>query len=160
MLIGKAGEAKSAIATADSTSVTVRGKDLASELMGVMPFTELFIFHLTGKEGTKDQVFFLDALLVAITEHGLTPSVQASRMTLAAEPDVSCHVVLDVGAVDVAAGAEEAPGPGVPLDPGTQEQEEQEREEHEAPSAAHGCWVLLWKADYSSYQYSTFNSTL
>lgn len=86
MMIGKSGDAKSAIATADSTSITIRGKDLASELMGVMTFTELFIFHLTGREATADQVFFLDALLVAITEHGITPSVQASRMTLAAEP--------------------------------------------------------------------------
>ena len=34
MLIGKKGEAKSAIETADSSSITVRGKDLCNEVMG------------------------------------------------------------------------------------------------------------------------------
>ena len=66
MLIGKFGEAKSAIAIADSTSITIRGKDLVTELMGKMTFTEFFIFHLTGKEATPNQVFFLDALRLGI----------------------------------------------------------------------------------------------
>ena len=112
MLIGKAGEAKSAIATADSTSITIRGKDLATELMGVMTFTELFVFHLTGKEATNEQVFFLDALLVAITEHGLTPSVQASRMTLAAEPNAMQAAVAAgiLGCGSVILGASETAG--------------------------------------------------
>lgn len=112
MMIGKPGEIRSAIATADSTSITVRGKDLASELMGVMTFTELFIFHLTGREATADQVFFLDALLVAITEHGITPSVQASRMTLAAEPGAMQGAVAAgiLGCGSVILGAAEVAG--------------------------------------------------
>ena len=112
MMIGKAGEAKTAIATADSTAITIRGKDLATELMGVMTFTELFIFHLTGNEPTDDQVFFLDALLVAITEHGMTPSVQASRMTLAAAPDAMQGAVAAgiLGCGSVILGASETAG--------------------------------------------------
>ena len=112
MMIGKAGEAKTAIATADSTAITIRGKDLATELMGVMTFTELFIFHLTGNEPTDDQVYFLDALLVAITEHGMTPSVQASRMTLAAAPDAMQGAVAAgiLGCGSVILGASETAG--------------------------------------------------
>lgn len=112
MLIGKFGEAKSAIAIADSTSITIRGKDLVTELMGKMTFTEFFIFHLTGKEATPNQVFFLDALLLAITEHGLVPSVQASRMTLAAEPNAMQSAVAAgiLGCGSVILGASENAG--------------------------------------------------
>ncbi len=87
MLIGKKGEAKTAIETADATSITVRGKDLCDELMGHVSMAEFFYFHLTGREPTEDQAFFLDLLVVALAEHGLTPSVQAARMTLAAAPE-------------------------------------------------------------------------
>jgi citrate synthase len=87
MLIGKRGEAKTAIETADETSITVRGKDLCNEIMGHSSISEFFYFHVTGREPTEDQAFFLDLLVVALAEHGLTPSVQAARMTLAAAPE-------------------------------------------------------------------------
>jgi citrate synthase len=67
--------------------VEVRGRDLTSELMGNLSFTEYFHLLLTGSEPTEDQRFFLDLLLVAIAEHGLMPTNVAARMTLAADPD-------------------------------------------------------------------------
>ena len=41
MMIGKGGEATTAISTADATSVTVRGKSLTDDLMGRLSFTVL-----------------------------------------------------------------------------------------------------------------------
>ena len=67
--------------------VDVRGRDLCSELIGRVGFTEYFHLLLTGSEPSEDQRFFLDALLVAIAEHGLMPSNVAARMTLAADPE-------------------------------------------------------------------------
>ncbi len=87
MLIGKPGTAKSAIATADATRVEVRGRDLVDDLMGRLTFTEYFHLLVTGREPTADQRFFLDLLLVAIAEHGLTPTAIAARMTYDAAPD-------------------------------------------------------------------------
>ncbi len=87
MLIGKKGAAKSAIETADASSITVRGKDLCNEVMGHASMAEFFFFHLTGSEPTEDQAFFMDVLVVGLAEHGLTPSVQAARMPLAAAPE-------------------------------------------------------------------------
>src|SRR5918998_458320 len=66
--------------------VEVRGRDL-TELIGRLSFTEFFHLLLTGEEPTDDQRFFLDALLVAIAEHGLMPTNVAARMTLAADPN-------------------------------------------------------------------------
>src|SRR5271157_3055680 len=86
MLIGKPGTAKTAIAVASAARVSVRGRDLAGDLMGRMTFTEFFFFAVAGRAPTEAQRFFLDLSLVAIAEHGLTPSVQAARMTYAADP--------------------------------------------------------------------------
>ena len=55
--------------------------------MGRLSFTEYFHLLLTGCEASDDQRFFLDALLVAIAEHGMMPSNVAARMTLAAAPE-------------------------------------------------------------------------
>ncbi len=87
MLIGKTGSPTTSISTADAKSITVRGRDLTSDLMGRLSFTEYFYLLTTGQEPTADQRFFLDLLLVAIAEHGLVPTNQVARMTLAAAPD-------------------------------------------------------------------------
>jgi len=86
MQIGKPGAARSAISTADAASITVRGRDLCIDLMGRLTFTEFFYLLVTGKEPEAKQTAFLDLLLVSIAEHGLTPTVQAARMTLDADP--------------------------------------------------------------------------
>jgi citrate synthase len=87
MLIGKFVEAKTSICTADESSITVWGLDLCNELVGKLSFTEFFFLLTTGRRPTANQTFFVDALLVTIAEHGLTPTAQAARMTLAAAPD-------------------------------------------------------------------------
>ena len=86
MLIGKPGAATTAIAAATSDRVTVRGRDLARDLMGRMTFTDLVFLLAAGRAPTEAQRFFLDLSLVALAEHGLTPSVQAARMTYDADP--------------------------------------------------------------------------
>lgn len=86
MRIGKGGHASTAICQAEADRIEVRGRDLASELMGQVGFTDYFYLLLTGRDATAQQRFFLDLLLVAIAEHGLVPTVQAARMTLAADP--------------------------------------------------------------------------
>ena len=86
MRIGKGGPAVTRICHAEPDRLEVRGRDLTSDLMGRLGFTEYFYLLLTGREPTEEQRFFLDLLLVAIAEHGLVPTVVAARMTLAADP--------------------------------------------------------------------------
>ncbi|HSH89158.1 MAG TPA: citryl-CoA lyase [Ramlibacter sp.] len=87
MKIGKVTRASSAICTSNEHTIVVRGKDLCQDLIGKTTFTDYFFLLLTGKMPSPAATRVLDATLVAIAEHGLVPSVQASRMTYAAAPD-------------------------------------------------------------------------
>lgn len=87
MRIGKQDAPYTAISTADAASITVRGRDLCKELIGKIDFSDYFFLLLMGEMPTDNQRFFVNALLVAIAEHGLVPSVQAARMTYAAGPE-------------------------------------------------------------------------
>lgn len=87
MKIGPSSELSTAICGATDAAIFVRGRDLAADLMGRISFTDYFWLLVTGTNPTAAQSRILDATLVAIAEHGLVPSVQASRMTLAAAPE-------------------------------------------------------------------------
>jgi len=87
MRIGKQDQPFSAICTSDAESITVRGKDLCGEVIGQMDFTSYFWFLVTGVEPNENQLFFANAVLCSLAEHGLVPSVVAARMTYAAAPE-------------------------------------------------------------------------
>jgi citrate synthase len=87
MRIGKQDAPFTAICTADSESITVRGRDLVGDVIGKVDFTSYFWLLVTGVMPDARQRFFADAVLCAIAEHGLVPSVAAARMTFAAAPE-------------------------------------------------------------------------
>ena len=87
MRIGKQDGAFTAIATSDEETITIRGRDLCSELIGKIDFTDYFWLLVTGEQPSETQRRITNACMVAIAEHGLVPSVQAARMTLAAAPE-------------------------------------------------------------------------
>ena len=87
MKIGRQSDPASAISTANADMIVVRGHDLCKDLIGSLTLTEHFWLLVTGTRPTAAQARILDACMVAISEHGLVPSVQAARMTLAAGPD-------------------------------------------------------------------------
>lgn len=112
MRIGKQDHARTAIATSDADSITVRGHDLCNDLIGKIDFSEYFWLLVLGERPTRAQRTMLDACLVAIAEHGLVPSVQAARMTLAAGPDAWQGAMAAglLGMGSVVAGSSEAAG--------------------------------------------------
>lgn len=87
MRIGKQDAPFTKICTSDADSITVRGHDLVGELMGKIDFTSYFWLLVTGHTPSEEQKFFANAVLVALAEHGLVPSVAAARMTYAAAPE-------------------------------------------------------------------------
>jgi citrate synthase len=110
--IGAQAHRSSAISASNESTIVVRGRNLAQELIGRISFTDHFWLLLTGVMPTAAQRRILDATLVAIAEHGLVPSVQVSRMTLAAAPEALQGAVAAgiLGCGSVVLGSSEAAG--------------------------------------------------
>lgn len=112
MRTSKQDRGTSAICTSDADSITVRGRDLCGDLIGRIDFPSYFWLLVTGKEPDENQSFFLNAVLVALAEHGMVPSVAAARMTLAAAPEAVQGAVAAgiLGCGSVALGSAEIAG--------------------------------------------------
>ncbi len=112
MKIGKATVPRTSICTSDEHTIVVRGRDLSKELIGKVSFVEHFYMLLTGRAPSAGEAAVLNATLVAITEHGLVPSVQAARMTFAAAPDAMQGAVAAgiLGCGSVVLGSSETAG--------------------------------------------------
>jgi citrate synthase len=76
-----------AIATSDATSITIRGRDLCGELIGKLTFTEMMWLQMFGALPTGEQTAVVDACLVTLIEHGLTPSAIAARLVYSSAPE-------------------------------------------------------------------------
>jgi citrate synthase len=74
------------IATSTPEKITIRGKDLVNELVGKYSFTEILYFLITDRFPTASQCRVLDACLVVLMEHGLTPSALITRLVSESVP--------------------------------------------------------------------------
>jgi citrate synthase len=72
---------RSEIGKSTPDTITVRGRNLATELMGQVTFTELAFFLTAARMPSPGETRLFDAALVALADHGLTPSVLAARLT-------------------------------------------------------------------------------
>lgn len=71
----------------DADTILLRGKNLVDDVIGQYTITGAFLLQALGEEPTARQVELLDVVLVTIMEHGLVPSVVASRLTLHGAPE-------------------------------------------------------------------------
>lgn len=112
MKIGKSIVPHTAISTSNEQRIVVRGRDLSRDLIGQINFGDYFYLLLTGRQPDAATSALVNATMVAIAEHGLVPSVQAARMTLAAAPDAVQGAVAAglLGAGSVVLGASETAG--------------------------------------------------
>jgi len=75
------------IATATADTITVRGYDLAEDLMGQINIGDLFFLEVVGRRPNASESALLNAMMVANSEHGMMPGVIAARMTLLGAPE-------------------------------------------------------------------------
>ena len=68
------------IAHHTTEAITIRGADLVDDLIGKLTFTEMMYFQLLGTRPSAAQAKILDAVLVTLMEHGITPSAIVSRL--------------------------------------------------------------------------------
>lgn len=76
-----------AIATSTPDDIFVRGKSLCRELIGKLTFTQMAYFNILGSIPTAPQTAVVDACLVALVEHGLTPSAIVTRLVYSSAPE-------------------------------------------------------------------------
>jgi citrate synthase len=68
-------------------TITLLGEDLAADLMGKVTFGELALWLVTQQRPTPSQVRVFEAVLVALADHGFTPTAIAARLTYLSAPD-------------------------------------------------------------------------
>jgi citrate synthase len=71
----------------DQDKITLLGEDLAADLMGKVGFGELALWLVTLQRPTSSQVRVFEAVLVALADHGFTPTAIATRLTYLSAPD-------------------------------------------------------------------------
>jgi citrate synthase len=75
------------IGHSDADSITLLGHDLAGELMGQVGFGELAFWLVAQRRPTTGELRVFEAVLVALADHGLTPSAISARLTLTGAPE-------------------------------------------------------------------------
>jgi citrate synthase len=89
--------------TSTAATVRVRGRDLVNDLIGKHSFTEMLYFLTCDRMPDAVETRLLDACLVTLMEHGLTPSAVVARLmadSVPEEPQVAIAAgLLAIGSV-------------------------------------------------------------
>jgi citrate synthase len=75
------------LGTSTAETISLLGQDLAHDLMGKVGFGELAFWLVTRERPTPSQVRVFEAVLVALADHGFTPTAIAARLTYLSAPD-------------------------------------------------------------------------
>lgn len=78
---------RTGIGTSDLETIRLLGHDLAGDLIGRTTFGELAYWLIAKRRPTAGQRTLFEAVLVALADHGFTPTAIAARVTLLSAPD-------------------------------------------------------------------------
>jgi citrate synthase len=78
---------ETSVGTSDADSITVMGRDLSSELLGKVTFTQLAFLLVQRRMPSPEETRLFDAVLISLADHGLTPTVLAARLTHTGAPE-------------------------------------------------------------------------
>ncbi|HSV82851.1 MAG TPA: citryl-CoA lyase [Ramlibacter sp.] len=68
-------------------AIFYRQNNLVEDLMGRRSFTDVMFEHILGRAPAANEARMLDAVLVTLMEHGLTPSAVAARLIYMSSPE-------------------------------------------------------------------------
>lgn len=68
-------------------SITVRGRSLVNELIGQIDFVDMMMLVTLGRICEGNEKDMINTVLVTVTDHGLTPSAIAARLTYTGAPE-------------------------------------------------------------------------
>jgi citrate synthase len=75
------------LASHDLHNIWVRGHNLTESVMGHSTFSDVVYLLIAGRFPDEQERRLVDAMLVSLMEHGLTPSAVVARMTYAVAPE-------------------------------------------------------------------------
>jgi citrate synthase len=75
------------IGTSDAETIRVLGQDLAADLMGKVGFGELAFWLVAQRRPSPGEVRVFETVLVALADHGFTPTALAARLTYLGAPE-------------------------------------------------------------------------
>ena len=81
------GPYPTSLGTSDAESIRLLGHDLAEDLMGKVGFGELAFWLIAARRPTPGEVRVFEAVLVALADHGFTPTAITARLTYLSAPD-------------------------------------------------------------------------
>jgi citrate synthase len=78
---------RTGIGTSTPDTITLLGHDLAGELLGQVGFGELAYWLIAKRRPSPGQLALFEAVLVALADHGFTPTALAARLTYTSAPE-------------------------------------------------------------------------
>ncbi|MGA7911402.1 MAG: citryl-CoA lyase [Candidatus Dormiibacterota bacterium] len=78
---------KSDLGSSTADKITVRGLDLANDIIGKVSLGDLAFLELKGRLPTPQESLVFNAIAVTLVEHGMTPSAIAARLTYFGAPE-------------------------------------------------------------------------
>jgi citrate synthase len=75
------------LGTSTADTISLLGQNLAEDLMGKVGFGELTLWMVTQRRPTQSEVRVFESVLVALADHGFTPTAIAARITYLSAPD-------------------------------------------------------------------------
>ncbi len=78
---------RTALSRYTTDAIRYRDQDLVRDLLGKASFTEAMFRQVMGRAPTPEQLAVVDAILVVLMEHGLTPSAISARLVYMSSPE-------------------------------------------------------------------------
>jgi citrate synthase len=75
------------LCTHSHTTIHYRNSNLVDDILGKKSFTEVLFSQITGRDASPHDLRLIDAVLIAIMEHGLTPSAISTRLVYMSAPE-------------------------------------------------------------------------
>lgn len=75
------------LGTSSADEIRLLGQDLTTDLMGKVGFGELAFWLIAMRRPTPSETRVFEAVLVALADHGFTPTAIAARVTYLSAPD-------------------------------------------------------------------------
>lgn len=82
-----AAEYPTSLGTSDADRIGLLGLDLADDLMGKVTFGELAFWLVAMRRPSPGELRVFEAVLVALADHGFTPTAIAARLTYLSAPE-------------------------------------------------------------------------